>query len=438
MRQKIDLLNGPVFPSLAKLAVPIMATSLVQMAYNLTDMIWIGRIGSNAVASVGAAGMYMWLSNGLVTLARMGGQVHVGHAVGAGRTDFAGRYAATTFQMTLLLGVLYGLVCTIFSKPLIAFFHLASRSVINDAVSYLMITCGLVIFSFLNQISTSVGLVINIILDPLLIFGIGPFPALKVTGAAIATIIAQMVVTLLFLFFASQDQILFHHIHLLQAPDSKKASEIFRLGLPSCLQSLVFTGISMTIARLVAGYGDAAVAVQKVGAQIESISWMTSDGFASAVNSFIAQNHGAGKEDRIHAGYRSALKIVLPWGLFCTILLVCFPTPIFITEPDVIPMGISYLMILGFSQLFSSLEITTSGAFCGYGRTLPPSITGITLNLLRIPMALALTATPLALSGIWWSISITSILRGLVLLCLILIFFRRMAKKKEKSPSLSR
>lgn len=104
-----------------------------------------------------------------------------------------------------------------------------------------------------------------------------------------------MVVTLLFLFFASQDQILFHHIHLLQAPDSKKASEIFRLGLPSCLQSLVFTGISMTIARLVAGYGDAAVAVQKVGAQIESISWMTSDGFASAVNSFIAQNHGAGK-----------------------------------------------------------------------------------------------------------------------------------------------
>ena len=177
MQKKIDLINGPILSSLTKLALPIMATSLIQMAYNMIDMIWIGRLGSSAVASVGAAGMYMWLSNGLVTLARMGGQVHVGHAVGAGRTDFAGRYAATTFQMTLLLGVLYGLVCTIFSKPLIAFFHLTSRSVINDAVSYLMITCGLVIFSFLNQIftglftaignshpaflSTSVGLVIN-------------------------------------------------------------------------------------------------------------------------------------------------------------------------------------------------------------------------------------------------------------------------------------
>lgn len=220
MQKKIDLINGPILSSLTKLALPIMATSLIQMAYNMIDMIWIGRLGSSAVASVGAAGMYMWLSNGLVTLARMGGQVHVGHAVGAGRTDSAGRYAATTFQMTLLLGVLYGLVCTIFSKPLIAFFHLTSSSVINDAVSYLMITCGLVIFSFLNQIftglftaignshpaflSTSVGLVINIILDPLLIFGIGPFPALKVTGAAIATIIAQMVVTLLFYFLQAK------------------------------------------------------------------------------------------------------------------------------------------------------------------------------------------------------------------------------------------
>lgn len=126
--------------------------------------------------------------------------------------------------MTLLLGVLYGLVCTIFSKPLIAFFHLTSRSVINDAVSYLMITCGLVIFSFLNQIftglftaignshpaflSTSVGLVINIILDPLLISGTVHFLH-KVTGAAIATIIAQMVVTLLFLFFASKTRFCF-------------------------------------------------------------------------------------------------------------------------------------------------------------------------------------------------------------------------------------
>ena len=92
MQKKIDMLNGPVLPSLTRLALPIMATSLIQMAYNLTDMIWIGRIGSNAVAAVGAAGMFMWLSNGLAALPKMGGQVNAGHSLGAGRTEEAARY----------------------------------------------------------------------------------------------------------------------------------------------------------------------------------------------------------------------------------------------------------------------------------------------------------------------------------------------------------
>ena len=73
--QKVDLLHGRILPSLAKLAFPIMATQLIQMAYNLTDMIWIGRVGSGAVAAVGASGMYLWLANGLATIPRLGGQV---------------------------------------------------------------------------------------------------------------------------------------------------------------------------------------------------------------------------------------------------------------------------------------------------------------------------------------------------------------------------
>ena len=98
MQKKIDLVNGPVLSSLTRLAVPIMATSLIQMAYNMTDMIWIGRIGSSAVASVGAAGMYMWLSNGLAALAKMGGQVNVGHALGASNSEEAAEYASNALQ----------------------------------------------------------------------------------------------------------------------------------------------------------------------------------------------------------------------------------------------------------------------------------------------------------------------------------------------------
>ena len=209
-------------------------------------------------------------------------------------------------------------------------------------------------------------------------------------------------------------------------------TSIIKIGLPTSIQSMLFTGISMIIARLVAGYGDAAVAVQKVGSQIESISWMTADGFAAAVNSFIAQNHGAGNRDRIRKGYSPAMGIVLVWGIFCTLLLILCPEPIFrifITEPDVIPMGVDYLMILGVSQLFMSVEITTAGAFSGYGRTVPPSVISIIFTSARIPLAMLLITTSLALNGIWWSITISSIFKGILLLTWFLFFLRKEMKK---------
>lgn len=79
--KKVDLLNGPITASLARLAFPIMGTSFIQMAYNLTDMVWIGGIGSGAVAAVGAAGMFTWLFNGTITVPKIGGQIKVAHAL---------------------------------------------------------------------------------------------------------------------------------------------------------------------------------------------------------------------------------------------------------------------------------------------------------------------------------------------------------------------
>lgn len=444
MKQQINLLEGRIFPSLTKLALPIMATSLVQMAYNLTDMIWIGRISSVAVAAVGAAGMYMWLSSGLVTIARMGGQVKVGHAIGANEQAEAISYAQNSIQLGMLFGLLFGIITVLFATPLIGFFKLNSPQVIADAKIYLQITCGGVIFSFLNQIftgiitamgnsrtpfiATTIGLVINIILDPLLIFGMGPFPKMGVMGAAIATILAQAIVMSVFLAALSQDTLIFKHIHVFRKLNREHLKQIIEIGFPSAIQSMLFTCISMIIARMIAGFGDAAVAVQKVGSQIESISWMTADGFAAAVNSFVAQNYGAKNIQRVKKGYVVAMGVVLIWGIFCTLLLIGVPGPIFeifIPDKQILPMGISYLKILGFSQLFMCIEITTAGAFSGLGKTIPPSVSSIVLTSARIPMAILLTGTSLGLDGIWWSISISSIFKGIVLL----IWFLYYAKK---------
>ena len=434
MKTRINLLEGKILPALSALALPIMATSLIQMAYNLIDMIWIGKIGASAVASVGAAGMFMWLSNGLATLAKMGGQIKVGHALGAQKKEDAASYAQSSIQMGIVFAIGFGILSVVFADEMIGFFQLNSAQVIQDAKLYLMITCGLVIFSFMNQIftgiltamgnsrtsfiATGIGLVLNIVLDPLFIFGFGAIPPMGVAGAAIATVLAQLVVMLLFLYTILRDTVLFCDVHILHSYSSQHTREIFRIGLPSAVQSMLFSGISMVIARLIAGWGDAAVAVQKVGSQIESISWMTAEGYAAALNSFVAQNHGAKNTDRIREGYRLSMIVMMSWGVFCSLVLIVFPQlifQVFIQEAEVLPMGVDYLRILGVSQLFMCMEITTAGAFSGLGKTLPPSTVSITLTGARIPMAILLGRW-LGLNGVWWAITISSIGKGIVLL----------------------
>ena len=199
--KSIDLTSGPILKTLSELALPIMASSLLGTAYNITDMAWIGLLGSKAVAGVGVGGMYVWLSQGLVALPRMGGQVNT--AQSCGRKDYkeARSYAASALQMTILFGLLFAAASIIFLDPLIGFFNLTDPEAYSSARSYMLITCGLIIFSFLNLTLTGLftaqgdsrsplmanflGLVGNMLLDPLLILGIGPFPRLETAGAAI-------------------------------------------------------------------------------------------------------------------------------------------------------------------------------------------------------------------------------------------------------------
>lgn len=446
MGKKVDLLNGHIFTSLTGLALPIMATALVQMAYNLTDMAWIGMVGSPAVAAVGAAGMYVWLSQGVVTLAKMGGQVKVAHALGSGKTEDAAKYASGSLQMGILFALVYGAAAIFGAKPLIGFFGLSNAFIIQNAQVYLKVTCGLIIFSFFNTVLTgiltamgdsrtpflanAVGLVMNMILDPLLIFGLGPVKGGGVLGAALATVMAQAVVSLIFFMAIRKDRLLFDKVRVFYQVPWDHMRAMIRIGFPAAIQNLIYTSITMVLTRFVAGFGDTAVAVLRVGGQIESISWMTSDGFASAINSFIGQNYGAGQYRRVKKGYFTAVGVMFVWGIFCSILLIEFPEHIFglfIHEAEVIPMGAAYLVILGFSQMFMCIELTTVGALSGLGKTLLCSVISITFTTARIPLAMVLSGTALGLDGIWWAFTISSIIKGM-------LFFFSFLKVGKKMP----
>ncbi|MEY8336463.1 MATE family efflux transporter [Lachnospiraceae bacterium 62-35] len=449
MKKTVDLLNGKILSSLMELAVPIMATSLLQMAYNLTDMAWIGRVGSAAVASVGSAGMYTWLSTGVVMLAKMGGQVKAAHSLGEGNGEKAAQYGKGAIQLAAALAVVYGLIMVAFSGKLIGFFNLQDPGIVEDAEKYLKIAGGMILFSFLNQTLTGLftasgdsktpflanfaGLAGNMILDPLLIFGIGGLPGLGAAGAAAATVTAQAIVTFLMLRGVKRDKVLFDKIRIWEKTPREYLWEMIRISLPSSIQETLYCAISMVLTRLIAGWGDRAVAVQRVGGQIESISWMAAEGFGMALNAFIGQNYGAGKYQRMKKGYVTAFVMMMAWGAFTTGVLVFLNGPIFrlfINEPDVVPVGMDYLRILGYGQMFMCLELMTVGALAGMGKTFVSSCISISLTSARIPLALLLGGTALGLNGIWWALTVSSTLKGITF-CLTFIFIlNRIGREK--------
>lgn len=449
MEKRTELLHGNILKALISMALPIMATSLLQMTYNMTDMIWIGRVGSNSVAAVGAAGMFVNLSNGLCEFLKVGGQVNVAQSYGTGQKIQAARYARNALQMGIVLAVIYGSFVCFFRKSLIRFFKFTNVQVIEEAEVYLFIMGAFIIFNIINQICTAVitatgnsktpfqistiGLIVNLVLDPILIFGVGIFPRMGVRGAAVATVVAQFIVFLLYVGYMKKDEQVFNKMKLNRPLERSIARSIIKIGIPSSIQGIMFTGISMSIGRIIGAWGEAAIAVQKVGIQIESVSFMAAEGFSLATNSFIAQNYGAGQFKRSKKGYFTALFAMSLWGIFTTCALVFFPAQIFgifITEPEVILLGVDYLRILGYSQLFMCVEILTAGAFSAYGRTVPPSIVGIIFTAMRIPMAIVLGKTTLGLNGVWTSISLSSVFKGTILVILYFFFVRKYEKRK--------
>ena len=430
-----NLTKGPILNTLTKLAIPIMASYFIGTLYNITDMAWIGQLGSKAVAGVGVGGMFTWLSQGLSSIARMGGQVQVAQCIGRGDREKAHGYAQVAIQLAFYMGLIFELISLIFVHQMVGFFNLTDPEAYSAAVSYTRIACGLIVFSFLAVTLTGlytaqgdsqtpfwanlIGLATNMILDPILILGPGPFPKLGVIGAAIATVTAQFIVMGIMVLgvMRQKKENVLKGIRLAAVIPGSYLKGICQIGIPSGIQDMTYCFISMILTRMVSGFGAEALATQRVGGQIESISWHTADGFAAALNAFTAQNYGAGKMDRVKKGYRASLLTVGIWGLLVTAIFVFAPNTIariFFHEPKAIAIAVSYLIIIGLSEAFLCVEITTIGAISGLGKTHLCSIISILFTSMRIPLAIVLGNTSLGLDGIWWALSSTTMIKGII------------------------
>ncbi len=428
-----DLTQGGILKKLLVIALPIMGTQLMQMGYNLTDMFWLGRVGPNAVAASGTAGMFMWLSMAFVMIGRMGAEIGVAQNLGAGNPFYAKKYAQNSFQLSLILGALFGLVMILFRVPLIGFFNIQEPEVAKSAITYLWIVSLAMPFNFMSAaltgafngsgnsktpfIANAIGLVANIILDPICIFPLN----MGVIGAAVATAGSQIVVCLVIVIAMVKSKGRpFKQFSFFGKFDTAVLKRAMIWTTPIMLESLLFTLMSMIVNRFINGFGSDAMAVCRVGSQVESLSWLIGGGFGSALTAFMGQNYGAGKWTRIHKGFKISFWVMLAYGIGVTIVLRTFAGPFFElflpNQPTIKAMGITYLTILAVCQVPQCLEAVAGGTLKGIGKTLPPSIISIATNLIRVVLAYFMSRTALGLDGIWIAVMATATLRGIGML----------------------
>lgn len=430
-----NLTEGPISSQIVRLTLPILGTSFVQMAYNLTDMLWLGRVGSDAVAAVGIASYFSWIGVSLMLIGRIGAEVGVSQSLGSKDKLRAEHFAVNAVTLVGILSLIYGFFTWFFAKELVAFFHVNNSGVEASAISYIrIISIGSFLYysnptfsGIINGTGNSklpfrinaVGLLANVVLNPLLIFGWGPFPALGSDGSAIATVISQAIVLMLFILAIGSGKSALGKIRMRLEFHWKFVKKVIQLGAPVALHSILFASFAVALARIIAPWGAMPIAVQSVGAQIEALSWMTAGGFSTALGVFTGQNFGAGRWDRIFKGFFTTITISGAIGIVVTICFLIFGREIytlFLREEEAIALGVRYLAILALSQFFMCVEITTGGVFNGIGKTIPPSLVGITLTGFRIPLAIYLSQPQIfGVTGVWWSISLTSIVKGVIL-----------------------
>jgi len=450
----INLTEGKIFPTLLRLALPLMGTSFLQMAYTLMAMSWVGRLGTvshpeiatKSEAAIGAIGMLLWLTSSVAYLAMIGSEVAVGQSIGAKKMKRAAIYASHSTTISICLAVAWVTILFIFAYPILSFFKLEA-DITADAVLYLRILTISLPFQFLSYNFTGIyngagrsivpfknnaaGLVLNMILDPILMFVMG----LGLHGAAIGTVCAQLFVFLLFFYQIKFGSRILGNFSFFIKPKIVYLKRIFFLGTPVSIMNGLFAIINMNLARVASIHGGhLGMMAQTTGGQIEAVTWNTSQGFSTALSAFVAQNYAANKIERGKKAYIYTIRVMLTLGVIVSICFMLFGAQIFgiiVPEENAMRIGAEYLFVMGMVQIFMMFEVTTQGMFNGIGRTIEPAVISITFNALRIPLAYYL-ASHMGLTGVWWAIAISTVCKGIILPTWFAVIYKRIKRKKPK------
>ncbi|HCA74958.1 MAG TPA: MATE family efflux transporter [Alteromonas sp.] len=438
MAHSSQLLTGPIHKALLSLAIPIVISQLLQSAYQLTDAFWVGRLGPAEVAAVSISMPVTFLVIAIGAGLAMAGATLAAQYMGAGRKDEVDKVSAQTLLMVMVVSTFLG-TCGYLLSPHFLTLLKVEPEVYSNALSFMHVSFIGVIFVFtfnmFQALMRGIGevripllivlgtVLLNLVLDPLFIFGYGSFPGLGVTGAALATLVTQALAAVIGIGILLKGR---HGIHVRLRyfiPDYSYIRRAFFLGIPGSVDLSARALGQIIMSFLVASFGTVTIASYGVGNNILMFVTIPALGLGMAISTLVGQNLGAGQIERAsQAAFTGAT-----WGFVALTLVgtLCFFTApqiiaFFVPEqPNVIATGAEFVQVMALTWGGMAVQVCITGAFRASGNM----INAMVLSLLSqwmflFPIAFILSKhTALGKTGIWWAFAATNILIGIVSIC---------------------
>ncbi len=435
--QAPSLTNEPersIAAALFRLALPVLASHGLRLAFQWVDALWVRDLGVAATAAVTSSIYAIWWLYSLNDVVAIGAMAYVSQLLGAGDRPRAGVAAYRAVRASGLLGLGCALAGWLWAPQVFQLMRAAPE--IADAGSrylgvvllgspFLMVALtGESVMRASGDTRTPLlldlgAVALNAVLAPLLIFGLGPFPRMGVAGAAWATVFAQAILAASYLWLAAKGHRAFPFARRAEGPPVKTLG-MARVGLPAAIIGAMFAVVYICFARAASEFGPASMAVVGIVNRIEALQFIVTVAIGTAGAALVGQNLGAGRPDRAELVIKTGLR----WSMWIsgTLTVLFFAIPevflsMFTPDPEVHRLGAPYIRILSLCIVVNGLEIVTAESILGSGHTRALSTIFTSFSLLRIPLAfVAPHWQGLGVLGIAWVITITCVVRGLLIL----------------------
>jgi len=442
-----DYTEGPIGRAVLLLAVPMVLEMVLESVFAVVDVFWVAHLGADAVATVGITESMLALLYAIAIGLSMGATATVARRIGEKDPDGAARAAVTSIALGIAIAVPIGITGFILAPRLLALMGASPHLIATGwRFTAIMLGCNVVILLLflINAIFRGAGdaaiamrvlwlaNIINLILDPCLILGLGPFPRLGVTGAAVATTCGRGTAVLLQLWTLSsgRGRIAIRRGHLTLDPVARLRP--FRISANGIVQAAVATASWAGLVRILSTFGSSVLAGYTIGIRIIVFAILPSWGMSNAAATLVGQNLGARKPDRAERSvYIAGLYNMIFLGSVGAVFLILADPLIrlFTSDPAIVPVGAQCLRTISYGFLFYAWGMVVTQAFNGAGDTFTPTMINLfCFWLWEIPLAYLLSRRlGFGPRGVFWAITIAfCTLAGVSLL-----LFRR-GKWKEK------